>query len=58
MFGADNFIVQEYLDMSCGVPGIVEGMHDLRFSIFGKEIFPFVYVRKPAEGDFRSNISA
>lgn len=56
-YGAENFIVQEYLDMRCGVPGVVEGMHDLRFSVFGKEIFPFVYVRKPMEWDFRSNVS-
>lgn len=58
MFGAENFIVQEYVDMTCWVPGVIEWMHDLRFSVFWREIFPFVYVRKPAEGDFRSNISA
>jgi len=24
MFGAENFIVQEYVDMTCGVPGVIE----------------------------------
>ena len=54
----ENVIIQEFLDMSCWVPGIVEWMHDIRFSVFGKKIFPHVYIRKPKDGDFRSNISA
>lgn len=54
----ENVIIQEFLDMSCWVPWVVEWIHDLRYSVFWKRIFPHVYVRIPKEGDFRSNISA
>lgn len=57
-YGKENVIIQEFVDMSCWVQGIVKWMHDLRFSVFWKKIFPHVYVRKPKDGDFRSNISA
>lgn len=57
-YGKENVIIQDFLDLSCWVPWIVEGIHDLRFSVFGKKLFPHVYVRVPKEWDFRSNISA
>lgn len=57
-YGKENVIIQDFLDMSCGLEWVVEGMHDLRVSIFGKKVFPHVYIRKPKDGDFKSNISA
>lgn len=49
------YIVQEFIDTSGGIPGIVEGTHDFRFaSISGKRVFS--YARKPAPGDLRANM--
>ena len=54
---AANYVVQEWMDSSGGVPGLVGGVHDLRAVVIGGEISHFC-VRSPKSGDFRCNVSA
>ncbi len=54
---ASGYVVQEWMDSSGGVPGLVEGVHDVRAVIVGGEISHFC-VRAPKSGDFRCNVSA
>lgn len=49
-------LVQEYLDTSGGIPGIVEGLHDLRVAIFDGDIL-YSYVRTPPPGKFTANVA-
>jgi len=49
-------LVQEFIDTSKGIPGIVEGMHDVRVIFIGGKIAT-VFVRYPAPGKFLSNAS-
>lgn len=49
-------LVQEFLDTSGGIPGYVNGVHDVRLSICGGEIIGF-YVRSAKKGSYHSNVS-
>ncbi len=49
-------VVSEFLDTSCGIPGIVDGLHDLRVAIFDGEIL-YSYVRTPPKDSFLANVS-
>ncbi len=50
------FILQEFIDTSGGIPGIVEGHHDFRiFSIGGTIVSS--YIRTPPEGSLVANVS-
>lgn len=49
-------VVQEFLDTSGGVPGIVEDYHDLRVAIFDGEII-YSYLRTPPQGKLTANVS-
>ena len=49
-------LVQEFLDSSDGIPGIVEGIHDLRVAIMSGEIL-FSFVRTPPEGELLANVA-
>ncbi len=49
-------IVQEFIDMSEGIPGLVKGPHDLRILMTGSAIAGAT-VRQPAEGSYHSNVS-
>lgn len=49
-------IVQEFLDLEAGIPGIVEGLHDLRVGILNGEIV-YSFVRTPPEGSFTANVA-
>lgn len=49
-------LIQEFIDTSKGVPGIVPGMHDFRLIIIGGERVS-LFARYPAQGKFLSNAS-
>jgi glutathione synthase/RimK-type ligase-like ATP-grasp enzyme len=49
-------LVQEFLDSSIGIPGIVEGMHDFRVALFNGEVI-YSYYRTPPQGSFLANVS-
>jgi glutathione synthase/RimK-type ligase-like ATP-grasp enzyme len=49
-------LAQEFLDTSGGVPGYINGVHDVRLSICGGEIIGY-YVRSAKEGSLHSNVS-
>lgn len=49
-----KYIAQEFVDTSSGLPGITDGMHDLRVAIVnGKAVWS--HVRVPAKGHFTAN---
>ena len=51
-----DILIQEFLDSSIGIPGITEGLHDLRVTVVnGKPINAFL--RVPKEGTLIANIS-
>lgn len=49
-------IVQEFIDSSKGISGIVKGMHDLRLVFINDELV-YSYVRQPAEGSYLANLA-
>ena len=49
-------LVQEFIDSSAGIPGIMRGLHDLRL-IFSNEEFLYAYYRMPKAGSFLANIA-
>jgi glutathione synthase/RimK-type ligase-like ATP-grasp enzyme len=49
-------LVQEFLDTSAGIPGLVNGVHDIRLSICGGELIG-CYIREAKEGELHSNVS-
>jgi glutathione synthase/RimK-type ligase-like ATP-grasp enzyme len=49
-------IVQEFLDTSMGIPGVAEGVHDVRLSLCGGELIG-CYVRQAKPGELHSNVS-
>lgn len=51
----DSHIFQQYIDSSGGVPGIVEGVHDLRIILSGQQ--PIAYIRLPRAGSLLANLS-
>ncbi|KKR21238.1 MAG: ATP-grasp domain protein [Candidatus Moranbacteria bacterium GW2011_GWA2_39_41] len=53
-----EYIVQEFIDSSSGVPGIKTSfsMHDLRL-VFVNETLAYSYLREPAKGSYLANLS-
>ncbi|MBT7928796.1 hypothetical protein HN682_02600 [Candidatus Peregrinibacteria bacterium] len=50
-----DVLVQEFIDSSLGIEGLVEGLHDLRVTVIdGIPINSFI--RKPEEGSFLANV--
>ncbi|HEX3081784.1 MAG TPA: hypothetical protein VHQ86_00880 [Candidatus Saccharimonadia bacterium] len=49
-------LVQEFLDMSDGAPGLAEGIHDLRILLTGSKIIGAT-LREPAPGKLHANVS-
>jgi len=49
-------LVQEFMDTSAGVPGFVDGVHDVRLSVCGGKIIGY-YVRSAQAGSYHSNVS-
>jgi glutathione synthase/RimK-type ligase-like ATP-grasp enzyme len=48
-------IAQEFVDTSGGIPGYIEGMHDLRIMIGGGNVWSGKF-RWPKQGDYRANV--
>lgn len=55
IFG-DDYLVQEFIDSSSGVPGVSEHMHDLRL-IFINDKLSYSYIREPEKGNYLANLS-
>lgn len=53
---SNDYIVQEFIDSSSGVPGVSESVHDLRL-VFVNDKISYAYIREPAEGNYLANIS-
>lgn len=53
---SNDYIIQEFIDSSSGVPGISENMHDLRI-VFVNNKISYAYIREPAEGNYLANLS-
>ncbi|HUS52186.1 MAG TPA: hypothetical protein VMX77_01825 [Candidatus Bathyarchaeia archaeon] len=51
-----QYIAQEFVDTSAGIPGIVRGQHDLRVAVANGEAV-WSHVRTPPPGDFRANVA-
>jgi glutathione synthase/RimK-type ligase-like ATP-grasp enzyme len=49
-------IVQEFIDSSCGVPGVSNKMHDLRLVYVGDKLI-YAYIREPKEGSYLANLA-
>jgi glutathione synthase/RimK-type ligase-like ATP-grasp enzyme len=49
-------LLQEFLDSSGGVPGIVEGLHDFRVAILNGAII-YSYFRTPPQGSYLANVA-
>lgn len=50
------YLLQEFIDTSGGIPGIVEGTHDLRIICIGSEIV-LCFVRTPPPGKLLANVA-
>jgi glutathione synthase/RimK-type ligase-like ATP-grasp enzyme len=49
-------LLSEFLDTSAGIPGIVDGIHDLRVALFDGEMI-YSYVRTPPTGSMLANVA-
>lgn len=49
-------LIQEFLDTQCGIPGIVDGIHDFRIKLGNGEVWGGT-LRTPAPGEFRANVA-
>jgi glutathione synthase/RimK-type ligase-like ATP-grasp enzyme len=51
-----QYIAQEFVDTSAGIPGIVRGQHDLRVAVANGEAV-WSHVRTPPAGSFKANVA-
>jgi glutathione synthase/RimK-type ligase-like ATP-grasp enzyme len=49
-------LVQEFIDSSRGIPGVMQGLHDLRL-IYCDETLVYAYYRTPRTGSFLANVA-
>ncbi|MCX6761703.1 MAG: ATP-grasp domain-containing protein [Candidatus Moranbacteria bacterium] len=49
-------IAQEFIDSSCGVPGVSKKMHDLRLVFINNKLI-YSYIREPREGSLLANLA-
>jgi hypothetical protein len=49
-------LLQEFLDSSAGIPGLIDGIHDFRMIVVRGELI-LSYVRTPKPGGFLANVS-
>ncbi len=49
-------LLQEFLDLSGGIPGVMDGLHDLRMVFIGDR-FSYAMVRTPPPGGLTANIT-
>ena len=52
----EPYLAQEFIDTSAGIPGIVEGMHDIRIFMFNG-VPRLAYTRTPKKGSLLANIA-
>lgn len=50
------FLLQEFLDTSKGIPGIVDGTHDFRMIVINGEVV-LCFVRTPPDGSLLANVA-
>lgn len=55
IFGND-YLIQEFIDSSSGVPGVSENMHDLRL-VFINDRLSYSYIREPEKGNYLANLA-
>ncbi|PIP26395.1 MAG: hypothetical protein COS71_00515 [Candidatus Moranbacteria bacterium CG06_land_8_20_14_3_00_40_12] len=51
-----EYLVQEFIDSSGGVPGVSHSMHDLRLVCVNKKII-YCYIREPKQGSYLANLA-
>ncbi|HBB37338.1 MAG: Prokaryotic glutathione synthetase, ATP-grasp domain family [Candidatus Moranbacteria bacterium GW2011_GWC1_45_18] len=49
-------LLQEFIDSSEGVPGVVKGIHDLRLIMVNNELI-YSLIRQPAKGSYLANLA-
>lgn len=49
-------LAQEFIDSSCGVPGVSKKMHDLRLVFVNAKLI-YSYIREPKKGSFLANLA-
>lgn len=54
-FEDQDYIAQEFVDTSRGIPGIVGGRHDLRIVINNRKVV-WCHIRIPREGTYKANV--
>lgn len=52
-----SYIAQEFVDTSKGIPGIVDGLHDLRVVVANGKTVCWSHVRTPPPGSFQANVA-
>jgi len=50
------YLLQEFIDSSKGVPGVSQGMHDLRLVFINNEVI-YSYIREPQKGSYLANLA-
>lgn len=55
-FSSFPALVQEFIDSSSGIPGVMQGLHDLRL-IYCDETLVYAYYRTPKSGSFLANVA-
>jgi glutathione synthase/RimK-type ligase-like ATP-grasp enzyme len=51
-----EYLVQEFIDSSNGVPGVRKGTHDLRIVYVNNKII-YAYIREPKKGSYLANLA-
>lgn len=51
-----DYIIQEFINSSAGVPGVSDSMHDLRLVFVNNKII-YAYIREPEQGNYLANLS-
>ena len=51
-----DYIVQEFIDSSKGIPGLTEGAHDLRVVLVNEKII-YSHIRKPKTNCLLANVA-
>lgn len=53
--GNTDYLMQEFIDTSHGIPGITSGLHDLRVVVINKKVV-WCHVREPKIGKLKANV--
>jgi glutathione synthase/RimK-type ligase-like ATP-grasp enzyme len=51
-----NYLVQDFIDSSLGVPGVSHTLHDLRL-VFINDKLIYAYIREPKKGSYLANLA-